>query len=147
MTKTTEKDMRAAIAALDKIESQISTANDSHSEKMTPLYKRAGDLREFILAGTFTSHPAEGTTTYEIKGWRIACEQKIQRTLDEPVLTTLTRDFHKHAIPVDELVRVKKELALKAYRKLNPFQRKHFDRCLIIKPGKPQLILTAFAGQ
>ncbi len=96
-------------------------------------------LRKKIFAARFPD-PAEGTNTVPLtEGWVLKGQYKIDRKVDEAMLTTLASVLREHKIPVKDLITYKPELATRAYRDLTEEQMKIFDQVLIIKPGAPAL--------
>lgn len=143
----TEKEMLSAVRELSSLEDELLEDSTAYSEYIAPKQARASALRAFILAQTFDSQPSEGKTKYQCPGFELICDQGISRTVDEPALSMLEKELRKKEIPLDKLIRVKKELNLRPYRTLKPAQMKMFDRCLIIKPNKPTLTVIPYAGQ
>lgn len=96
-------------------------------------------LRKRIFDGIFVN-PIEGTMRLRISdNQELVAVNKISRSIDEAVLSSLIRPFHEKGIPVDSLLKYKPELVINEYRKLPDDQRKFFDNALVIKPGSPSM--------
>jgi hypothetical protein len=96
-------------------------------------------LRSKVFKGFFKD-PKEGTNKAPLgDGYELKATHVINRSVQKPVLTTLTETLRTAGIPVDDLIEWKPELKVGAYRKLSEEQLKLFDQCLVIKPGTPAL--------
>jgi hypothetical protein len=84
--------------------------------------------------------PKEGVNKYPLdEGWVMKCDHKINRTVDESLLTTLSSTLREKGINPEALVKWKPELKLAEYRKLTEEERNMFDKVLTIKDGTPAL--------
>lgn len=96
-------------------------------------------LREGLFQGTFPS-PDEGVNKAELPDGRILKgTYKIHRSLTD------IEDFRKLRLNGDlenQLIRVKHDLVIAAYRRLDSDTRKKVDSVLVIKPGLPTLELV-----
>lgn len=82
----------------------------------------------------------EGTNTYDLQdGFLLKGKRVVNRTLDYGVFQANVERFRNIGITPEDLVRMKPELELKAYRGLTADQQKVFDECLVIKDGMPSL--------
>lgn len=100
-------------------------------------------LRERIVADTFPELK-EGVNRVIVPGLEIVVQHKVDRFVDEAVLTDpkFAARLRGFKISTDELVRFKPELNLRPYRKLSPAQMQVFDGALVIKPGSSKLEIT-----
>ena len=111
-------------------------------EQLTKLKDQEMALRKKIFAGKFPD-PQEGTNTLALSdGYVLKGQYKIDRMVDEAVLTTLNSVFKEHKIDVKKLVIYKPELSIREYRLLTEEQMKLFDQALLIKPGSPAMEIT-----
>jgi hypothetical protein len=97
-------------------------------------------LRKRCISAYFPD-PVEGTNKVPLsKGWILKMGHEITRKIDEPLLEEnreiLTSGY---GISLDELIRWKPELNLRAYRNLEGDALNAFDQVLIIKPGSDSL--------
>jgi len=103
-------------------------------------------LRAEIVDRLFP-HPKEGSNKASeafptVKGVvqvDFTMTHKIDRKVDEALLDLTFAQPELAATSRDRLIKLKPELALKEYRLLDDATRPFFDRCLIVKPGSPQL--------
>lgn len=97
------------------------------------------DLRKKIFAALFKD-PKEGVNKVPLtEGWMLTADHKINRKVDEALLTTMAPQFREAGINPDLLVRWKPDLAVTEYRKLTETEMKLFDQVLTITPGTPQM--------
>lgn len=97
-------------------------------------------LREGLFAGTFPE-PEEGTNKVELPDGRILkAVHKIYRNVDAEALANQPKGWLPKKV-LDEVIRHKPELVIKAYRGLEGDTKKKLDDILIIKPGLPSLEL------
>jgi hypothetical protein len=103
------------------------------------------NLRKTIF-GRYFSEPKEGTNKVPLNdgsGAFLIGKYVINRQVDPGSLQALyaleRADETVVLLPLDRLIKSKPELVVSEYRSLNANQRDFFDRCLIIKPGIPQL--------
>jgi hypothetical protein len=109
------------------------------TQKLSDIKAAEMELRKKIFAAYFTN-PNEGTNTHPLSdGWVLKGQYKIDRKVDEAVLTTLSTVFKDHKIVVKDLVTYKPELNIRAYRDLDEEQQKLFNQALVIKPGSPAM--------
>lgn len=94
--------------------------------------------RDYILKDLFKD-PTEGTNTVETKLFKVKGKFSIDRAIDNAALTANAERYATLGIDLNHLIRLKYELAVAAYRKLNEDQQHAFDESLIIKPGSPSL--------
>lgn len=96
-------------------------------------------LRKKIFNGCFPA-PEEGTNTTEIfAGWNLKATHKIDRKPKEELLKTFAEELKAAELPLSDLIKMKPELSVTAYKKLSDEQRKIFDKVLEIKPGAPSI--------
>lgn len=96
-------------------------------------------LRQKIF-GYYFEDAKEGTNTFDLQdGFLLKGKRVVNRTLDYGVFQANVERFRKIGITPEDLVRMKPELELKAYRGLSADQQKVFDECLVIKDGMPSL--------
>lgn len=96
-------------------------------------------LRQKIF-GFYFEGAKEGTNTYDLQdGFLLKGKRVVNRTLDYGVFQANVERFRNIGITPEDLVRMKPELELKAYRGLSADQQKVFDECLVIKDGMPSL--------
>jgi hypothetical protein len=109
--------------------------------KIANLTAQEMELRQRIFKHHFPT-PEEGVNHATLgDGYQLNGTYVINRKVDEAALVTLTPNLHAAGIVVDDMFRVKRELAVKEYRKIESDKAKLVlvDQCLIIKPGAPQL--------
>lgn len=105
-------------------------------ESIKKLQAEERALREGIFNGTFPD-PEEGTNKVELPDGRI-----LKGTYNIRRKLTDIDDFKKLQLSDelnDQLIRVKHDLVLGAYRRLDSDTRKKVDSVLEIKPGLPTL--------
>lgn len=96
-------------------------------------------LRNKIFKGLFKD-PKEGVNKVDLsEGWVLKADHKINRRVDEALLTTMSAQFREQGINPDVLVKWKPELAITEFRKLTETEHKLFDQVLTITPGTPQM--------
>ena len=96
-------------------------------------------LRNKIFKGCF-KNPREGVNKFPLtEGWILKADHKINRKVDEALLTAMAPKFREVGINPDVLVKWKPELAVSEYRKLTEEEHKLFDQVLEIKEGTPQM--------
>lgn len=127
------------------------------------LHEELGRIKsaEALLRGRIFKHffpaPKEGTNNAPLQdgtGAVLKGQHVINRSVDQGALDAL-RKAQSEAIErakadgsgapnipllkLDELVKYKPEVSITKYRELTEEERHHFDQCLVIKPGSPQL--------
>lgn len=117
-------------------------------QKLNKLKGTEAMLRRRI-ADFFFPNPAEGSkenkhSLDDCTGAVLQLDHTINRNVDQAELEALREAMFEDGsnlpqLKLDELVRWKPELNKSAYNKLTDDERKVFDRCLIVKPGMPQL--------
>lgn len=145
MPTLTEKQMADTLKKYLRLRKEIADETEALSKKLKPFYdahqlkvakrcERMNALRNTILTQTWPK-PKEGTESFVYKTVTIKCVTKVQRIVDKALIKSaeMLKRFRAMGIPMDEVIRSTPELDLKAYRKLTPTQRKHFDQILIIK--------------
>lgn len=96
-------------------------------------------LRNKIFKGLFTD-PREGVNKHPLaEGWILKADHKIDRKVEEALLSTLTPALREKGINPDSLVKWKPELVTAEYRKLTEEEMKLFDQVLTITPGTPSM--------
>jgi hypothetical protein len=91
--------------------------------------------------------PEEGTNTFPLKdgtGAELKATHVIDRKVDEGELEALKEAMFAEGsnlpeLDLTKLIKWKPELAISEYRKLSDEERLIFDRCLVVKPGMPQV--------
>jgi hypothetical protein len=97
------------------------------------------ELRKKIFSAYFPS-PTEGVNTAPLsEGWVIKGTHKITRSIDEAMLLAKQDELLKEGIAINDLIRRKPELNLKAYKALPDRASLLFSQVLDIKPGSPSL--------
>jgi hypothetical protein len=108
-------------------------------------------LRKRIFGKHFPN-PVEGVNEIEMPygppGYIMKGTYKLDRKVDEAIAKALAPKFEEAKIPVAELIKLKPELSVSEYRKLQAAAEVGeegkarlvlFEQCLIIKPGAPEL--------
>ena len=114
-------------------------------EQWYELQKQISELKKETLLrqkifGYYFEDAKEGTNTFDLQdGFLLKGKRVVNRTLDYGVFQANVERFRNIGITPEDLVRMKPELELKAYRNLSDDQRKLFDECLVIKDGMPSL--------
>ena len=72
-------------------------------------------------------------------GYVLQLDHKINRTVDEAGVLSLSEEMRKEGIAVDDVFKTKLSFGVAAYRKLDEDQVKLVDQCLTEKPGTPGL--------
>jgi hypothetical protein len=112
------------------------------TQKMAEMKTRELVLRNKIFNSYFPD-PVEGTNNIPLEdGFVLKAQYKLNRTVDEAVLSEKAQEFKDAKIPVKDLVVLKPELSTRVYRELTEEQRALFDKALVIRPGTPQLEIT-----
>lgn len=92
------------------------------------------------IAKAYFPQPKEGTNNYPLPDdYVLKMTYKMNREVNEGVLTQMVGKFAEAKINVAAVVKAKPELKKSAYNELTEEQQKLFDNCLIIKPGTPEL--------
>lgn len=108
-------------------------------QQLDIIKKREMELRNAIYAHYF-QNPVEGTNKVELPdGWRLDCQYKLSRKLDEAALPAILKKLPEGT--EERVIRYKPDLNLREYRKLVDTQQAIFDEALIIKPSTPSLKL------
>lgn len=104
--------------------------------------ERENQLREFLIKECF-AQLKEGVNTKEVDVAGVTevvkATRKIDRKIDEPALVTMTPQFRKYGVPVDDLVDSRPVFRLEAYRELDPNKQKYFEKALTIKDAATEL--------
>lgn len=109
------------------------------TKELERIKERELQLRNKIAAAYFAI-PNEGVNNYPLSdGWVLKMNYKINRTVDKASLEQFVQKLREEHIPVDDLIKLKPELAVTEYKKLTEDQRKLFDNVLVIKAGTPSL--------
>jgi hypothetical protein len=109
------------------------------SERLAKDKLREMELRKKIF-GYFFQAPTEGVNDFPMsEGWVMKGTYKIDRKVKEDLLTQYGEELKAAKLPMKDLIRMKPELSVSAYKKLNDEQRNVFDKVLEIKPGAPSL--------
>lgn len=96
-------------------------------------------LRQKIIK-TFFSGPKEGTNTFELGNeYKLKYAHKLDRSIDDAMLTNLLPALREKGINVDDLVERKPSLKLKNYRDLTEEEHMIFDQCVTTKPASGTL--------
>lgn len=104
--------------------------------KLTSLALEEVFLRRELFKEAFPT-PDEGTNSYSLpKDWVLKGVHKIDRKIDDAAYTVLRPKFEEQKIPCDTIIRLKPELVIAEYRKLNDAQMHLFDQALIVKPSE-----------
>lgn len=117
--------------------------------------KQLADLKgaEAMLRSRIFKHyfptPTEGSKDNKVPlndgtGAILQADYVINRTVDQAQLDAFRAamaepDTELPQLELDKLIKWKPEVAISEYRKLSDNERNVFDRCLIIKPGSPQM--------
>ncbi len=72
-------------------------------------------------------------------GYILQLDHKINRTIDEASVRTLTEDMRQSKVSIDDVFVSKLSLGKSAYNKLSEDQLKLVDQCITEKPGTPGL--------
>lgn len=100
---------------------------------------REMELRKKIFGYFFTA-PAEGVNDYPMtEGWVLKGTYKIDRKVKEELLAAHAEELKAAKLPMKDLIQMKPNLSVSAYKKLSDDQRNVFDKVLEIKPGAPSL--------
>lgn len=96
-------------------------------------------LRQRII-GTFFTAPKEGTNNHELgNNYKLKYTHKLQRDVDEAMLTNLLPALKEKDIDVDQLIERKPSLKIKNWRDLNEEQHLVFDQVITTKPASGTL--------
>lgn len=107
--------------------------------QLATLKARESVLRAKIFQANFTD-PREGTNKVPLsEGWILKATHVLNRTVDIAGFTAMRDELAAAAIPCDQIIKYKPELAISVYRTLTQEQMNLFDRVITIKPGTPQL--------
>lgn len=92
-------------------------------------------LRQKIIKTFFTA-PKEGTNNFELgNGYKLKFTHKLQRDIDEALLTNLLPAFAAQGINVDDLIERKPSLKIKPWRELSEEQALVFNQVVTTKPA------------
>lgn len=109
------------------------------AEEMAKLKEEEMKLRKKIF-GTYFPTPKEGVNTLPMtNSFVMKGTYKIERKIVEEAYKTLLPDFQKAGLPLEDLVKMRPDLSVGVYKKLDAKQQKLFDKALEIKPGAPTL--------
>lgn len=115
------------------------TAQQKLADICKPLVDEEMALRKQVFAEFFPT-PEEGVNDHKLTGgFVLKGTHKIERKVDEAMLSAKEGELIKAGIPMNELIEMKPKLATKEYRKLSAEQRKLFEQVLDIKIGAPQM--------
>lgn len=104
-----------------------------------PLIDKERALRQ-LVADVMFDEPHEGTNYVPLEGdWRLKLVYKLDRKIDEAMLSTVAAQLAEQNVSIDKLIKWKPEVTLKEYRELTAEQAKIFDQALVVKPGTPAL--------
>lgn len=96
---------------------------------------KEGILRQKIIK-TFFAAPKEGTNNFELgNGYKLKFTHKLQRDIDEALLTNLLPSFAEKGINVDDLIERKPSLKIKPWRELTEEQALVFNQVVTTKPA------------
>lgn len=99
-------------------------------------------LRQQVFNAFFPS-PVEGTNNFSLPhDWLLKGTYKIERKIDEPVLSGVQEQLRSAKCNPDLLFKYEPKLQLSVYRKLTDEQRHLADMAIIAKPGMPSLELV-----
>ena len=116
----------AALSELENLNQQIAVLKE---KEMT--------LRKEIFAACFDD-PKEGTNTFKLlNGYVVKFNHKIDRKLDMASLPTVRELLAEAGVNQDDLIRMKPELSVTAYKKLPDEHRRIMDMAVTSKPGAP----------
>lgn len=122
---------------------------ETYEPILKPLVEEEAKLRKAVIEAAFPEGQEnhEGTNNIEIwPGWILKAVVKISRQVDEAALPAVREQLVKMGVSGDVLIRMKPEVALKAYRELEGETKKVFDQCLVVKPSTPTLQLLEAKG-
>jgi ABC-type glutathione transport system ATPase component len=109
------------------------------TEELAVKKEREMTLRKKIFAFFFQA-PKEGVNDVPMTdGWVLKGTYKIERKVKEELLAAHAEELKNAKLPLKDLVVLKPNLSVSAYKKLNDDQRTVFDKVLEIKPGAPSL--------
>lgn len=94
----------------------------------------------------FFKQPKEGANNVPMpdgSAYKLCGTHVVNRKVDEPVMRTMWDDLCKQGIPMNDLIKMKPELSVSAYRELTAEQQKLFDQVLIVSDGSPDLEIKA----
>lgn len=92
-------------------------------------------LRQKIIK-TFFGAPKEGTNNFELgNDYKLKFTHKLQRDVDEAMLTNLLAVFKEKGIDVDQLIERKPSLKIKPWRELTEEQAQVFNQVITTKPA------------
>lgn len=106
-------------------------------------------LRSQVISAFFPLGLKEGTNKEELPdddgAFIVKVTQPFDRAIDEGAFDAMKTNEEMAKVNFDALVRVKRELAVTAYKATFPegsLTKSLFDTCLTVKPGSPQLEVT-----
>ena len=103
-------------------------------------------LRQKIIK-TFFATPKEGTNKFDLgNDYGLKYAHKLNRVVDEAMLTHLLPALKEKAVNVDDLIERKPSLKIKNWRELNDEQHKIFDQCITTTPASGTLEFTKPKG-
>lgn len=110
---------------------------ESLNEKIAILKEEENALRKELFEACF-ENPVEGTNSFKLyNGHVLKFTHKINRTLDSAALSTVREMLTEKNVNMDDLIRMKPELSVSAYKKLPEDSRKIMDLAITAKPGTP----------
>ena len=113
-------------------------------DSIAHLTAREKALREMLFAGSFPN-PEEGVNTVVLPdGRKLKGTHKLNRKVLEDKLQKVHDELG--ADTFQDVFKVKYDLVLAAYRKLEPKMQKVVDKALEVKPGLPSLELVEAKG-
>lgn len=107
------------------------------NQQIAMLKEQETALRKELFEACF-ENPVEGTNTFKLhNGYVVKFTHKINRTLDSAALSTVREMLTEKNVNLDDLIRMKPELSVSAYKKLPEDSRKIMDLAITAKPGTP----------
>lgn len=117
-------------------------------EELAALKAAEAMLRRRVFDHYFPN-PTEGSKDNKVPlndgtGAIVQADHKINRTVDEGELEKLKLAIKEEGsnlpkLPFNKLIKWKPELSKSEYNKLSDDDKQVFDRCLVVKPGMPEV--------
>lgn len=112
------------------------------TEQLAQVKEEEMKLRKRIF-GTYFPDPHEGVNDVPMSdGYVMKGTYKIDRKIVEEALVACMAEFKEAKLPMKELVIMKPNLSVSAYKALSEEQQHLFDKALEIKPGAPTLSIV-----
>lgn len=107
------------------------------NQQIKDLKEKENALRLQIYGACF-ENPKEGINNFALPaGYVLKFTGKVNRTVDASVLPLVREELENLKVNMDDIIKLKPELAVGAYKKLSPEAKLVMDKAVTSKPGTP----------